>query len=107
MLNMHNVRSWYLEAAPKDGQRKRDLEVERDHGGDYKSWLEHSWHKEKRSMDLDDLHKRWFSGDVREWFSKQKEVDIDFTGVNHHATVFQALLNSVYGTGIDIFLGQR
>lgn len=22
------------------------------------------------------------------WFSKQKEIDIEFTGINHHATVF-------------------
>ncbi|KAH6671469.1 hypothetical protein B0J14DRAFT_565139 [Halenospora varia] len=72
--------------APPSTQKKRDLEVKTEHGGDYKKWVEHSWHKEKRSMDLAELHKRWFSSDIREWFSKQRDIDLTLTGVNPHAS---------------------
>jgi len=44
--------------------RRRQLqEVREDHGGNFKSWLEHTWHKEKRSMDTHQLHEGWFSED--------------------------------------------
>lgn len=39
-------------------------------------------------MDMDELHKRWFSGDIREWFSEQRNIDLEFKGVDHHATVY-------------------
>ena len=66
-------------------KKKRDLEVETEFGGDHKQWLEHTWRKEKRSfVDKDELHKRWWSGNVREWWDKQKEIDVDYTGIRHN-----------------------
>jgi chitinase len=64
-------------------KRKRDLEVETNFGGDHKAWLEHQWHLEKRSTDKDELHRRWWSGNVKEWWDKQRDIDVDYTGVRH------------------------
>jgi hypothetical protein len=38
-------------AAHRD-KKKRDFEVEVDFNGDHKAWLEHTWRKEKRSLNL-------------------------------------------------------
>ncbi|KAH9211348.1 glycosyl hydrolases family 18-domain-containing protein, partial [Leptodontidium sp. 2 PMI_412] len=71
-------------AAPRPETRKRDEEeVHRDHGGDYKSWMEHTWHKEKRMVERDELHARWFSGKVSEWFQKQKDISINHNIFRH------------------------
>lgn len=63
-------------AAPgeKKLRRKQLEEVRELHGGSYKRWIEHTWHKEKRSMDRAELHERWFSGQVLEWFTLQSEI---------------------------------
>jgi chitinase len=74
-------------AAAHHDKRKRDLEVETHFGGDHKAWLEHTWRKEKRSFNHVELHKRWWSGNVREWWDKQKKVDIDYTGIHHRVYV--------------------
>ena len=59
-----------IPARPSPNSRKRDdEEVYREHSGDYKRWIEHSWHKEKRAMEHEELRTRWFSGAVSEWFN--------------------------------------
>lgn len=72
-------------AAPGNQKQKRqqEREVKEEHGGDYKSWIEHTWHKEKRSMDMEELHARWFSGEVYEWFTIQKKVSMDINVLSH------------------------
>ncbi|ORY01574.1 hypothetical protein BCR34DRAFT_592200 [Clohesyomyces aquaticus] len=64
-------------------KKKRDLEVKREFGGDHVKWLELTWRKDKRSLDKDKLHKRWWSGDVIQWWDKQKQIDEDYTGIRH------------------------
>jgi len=70
--------------------RKRDLEVEQEHGGDYKRWLEHTWRKEKRETPdhkLHELHERWFSLDPNEWYKMYESVDNDFAGPRRSVSV--------------------
>jgi chitinase len=74
---------WGVIVSATHDKEKRDLEVETQFGGEYKAWLEHTWDKEKRSIDKDELHKRWWSGDVRQWWDKQREIDKDYEGVRH------------------------
>lgn len=70
--------------APHDEKVKRDLEVETMFDGDHKAWLEHTWRKEKWSFtDLDELHKRWWSGSWIEWWDMQKNVDTNYQGIRH------------------------
>jgi chitinase len=38
---------------------------------------------EKRSMTHEELHRRWWSGDVREWFDRQRKVDTEYEGIRH------------------------
>ena len=80
-------------AAAHHGKKKRDLEVEERFGGDHKQWLYHTWHTEKRSMNHEELHARWWSGDVREWFDKHRKVDQEYTGVRHRVIVSPPLLS--------------
>lgn len=58
-----------------------------EHGGDYKSWIEHTWHKEKRSIEHEDLHARWFSGKIFEWFTIQQKVSLDINVLSHELNV--------------------
>jgi chitinase len=73
-------------AAPHD-KVKRDLEIEELYDGDAKSWLEDRWHLEKRSLPLEELHKRWWSGNIRVWLDKMKGVDATYTGIRHRIFV--------------------
>jgi chitinase len=77
-------------------KKKRDLEVEVDFNGDHKAWLEHTWRKEKRSLNHVELHKRWWSGNVREWWDKQREVDVEYTGIRHRVYV-RSILHPRFG----------
>jgi chitinase len=79
--------------AAHHSKKKRDLEVEERFGGDHKAWLYHTWHTEKRSMNHEELHARWWSGDVREWYDKHRKVDQDYTGVRHQVIVCHHLPN--------------
>ncbi|KAJ6287495.1 hypothetical protein J3E71DRAFT_358329 [Bipolaris maydis] len=72
-----------IEAPPGNQKRKRDLEIETIFGGNKKAWLEHTWRKEKRELHYTELHKRWWSGNVKEWWDKQRDVDIKYQGVRH------------------------
>jgi hypothetical protein len=74
-------------AAAHHDKRKRSLEVEAQFGGDHKAWLEHTWRIEKRTFHHEELHARWWSGDVRKWFDKQKKIDQEYTGVRHRIAV--------------------
>jgi chitinase len=56
-------------------------------GGNKKAWLEHTWRKEKRELHYTELHKRWWSGNVKEWWDKQRDVDIKYQGVRHRVHV--------------------
>jgi chitinase len=68
-------------------KRDIDIEVEQQYGGDHKAWLADQWHIDKRSLPLEELHKRWWSGDLREWLDRQKQVDITYTGIRHSIQV--------------------
>ncbi|KAF5852879.1 hypothetical protein GGP41_008338 [Bipolaris sorokiniana] len=100
---------WDTIVAAKHDSRKRSLEIENDFGGDRKAWLEHTWRKEKREFHHTELHARWWSGDVREWFDKHKKVDETYTGVRHRIAdtisvpIFDQDLNcpSLQGMGVD------
>jgi chitinase len=48
-------------------------------------------------MDMDELHKRWFSGDIREWFQEQRNIDLEFKGVDHQASVREQVLEACEG----------
>jgi chitinase len=76
-----------VEAPPGKQKRKRDLEIETMFGGNKKAWLEHTWRKEKRELHYTELHKRWWSGNVKEWWDKQRDVDIKYQGVRHRVHV--------------------
>ena len=75
--------------AKAGSKRKRDLdlEVEEHFDGNHKAWLEAQWHLEKRSMPPAELHKRWWSGDFREWLDRQKKVSVSYTGIQHTIAV--------------------
>jgi chitinase len=74
---------WSTIVSAHHDSKKRDLEVETHFGGSHHAWLEHTWRKEKRLMNHEELHKRWWSGNVKEWADKQKAVDVDYTGIRH------------------------
>ncbi|ORY04392.1 hypothetical protein BCR34DRAFT_572769 [Clohesyomyces aquaticus] len=90
-------------------KRKRDLEVQFDFGGDEKAWLYHTWHKEKRSMTHEELHARWWSGNVREWYDRQRNIDHDYTGIRHRVvdtrdiTLFDETLNCPSWPGATLY----
>ncbi|KAH8812331.1 family 18 glycosyl hydrolase [Xylogone sp. PMI_703] len=70
-------------------RRKRDIEVQEQHGGNYKRWLEHTWRQERRETPdhkLDELHKRWYSLNPLEWFEKWREVDENYGGPHQSAS---------------------
>jgi chitinase len=72
---------------PPSKLRKRQIEIDTHFEGDTKRWVEHTWHKEKRSMPLHELHKRWFSYDVKAWWTKDGSVDKSYTGKHHSVNV--------------------
>jgi chitinase len=85
---------WSSIIAAKPGSKekiKRDLEIDTLFDGDHKAWLEHTWHKEKRELHYTELQKRWWSGNVREWWDKQREVDLKYDGVRHRVNVSATL----------------
>ena len=74
---------WKSIVAGHHNKEKRDAEVERDFDGNHKAWVEYTWHKEKWEADKEALHKRWWSGDVREWWDAHRKVDVEYTGIRH------------------------
>jgi chitinase len=83
---------WQSIVAEKPGKTsKRQIEVDTQFGGDHKAWLEHNWHVEKRALGHEEIHKRWFSGDVKEWWDRQRNVDVKYDGVRHNIKVSTAL----------------
>lgn len=81
-----------------DTKKKRAIEVERDHGGSYKRWLEHTWRKERRETPddkLHELHARYFTLNPDEWFDKYREVDNSFDGPRRNVNV-SALRKSIH-----------
>jgi chitinase len=70
--------------------RKRSVEVQQEHGGSYKRWIDHTWRKERRETPdhkLHELHARWFSLDPDEWYEKFRDVDNDFAGARRNVNV--------------------
>jgi chitinase len=54
--------------------------VKRDHGGDWKRYLDHSFRIDQRSTppeELHQLHERWFADDVGAWIARMKHVQMD------------------------------
>ncbi len=65
--------------------RRDDVEhiVKRDHGGDWKRYVDHSYRMDKRNTppeELHMLHERWYSANLIDWIARmgnvQKEVGI-------------------------------
>lgn len=82
-----------IAAAPgSKAKRKRDFELETLSDGDHKAWLEQAWHKEKRGLHYTELHKRWWSDNVRVWWDRQRNVDIKYEGVSHRVQVSKVSL---------------
>lgn len=57
--------------------------VKREHGGDWKSYLDHSYRMDRRSTppeQLHELHERWYSANIVDWIARmgsvQKDVDV-------------------------------
>jgi chitinase len=75
----------------------RQLEVDTIFGGDYKAWLEHNWHIQNGQFPLRSC-KRWWSGNVREWWDKQRNVDIKYDGVRHRIKVGVMNFNHLLAT---------
>jgi chitinase len=75
-------------------KRKRQIEVDTHFGGDHKAWLEQNWHIEKRTLQHQEIHARWFSGDLKEWWDRQRNVDVKYDGVRHDIKVRRLPLES-------------
>ncbi len=65
--------------------RRDDMEhiVKRDHGGDWKRYVDHSYRMDKRNTppeELHMLHERWYSANIIDWMARvgnvQKAVTI-------------------------------
>lgn len=77
-------------ATSRKVKRDIELEVEREHGGDYRRYLEHTFKKEMRETPhhkRSDLHERWFSSDLKKWFEAHKNVDINYGGLRRSLNV--------------------
>jgi chitinase len=60
--------------------------VDRDHGGSFKSYIDHEWRLDKRSTpehELHQLHERWFSASLADWIAKMRQVDLNYDLVRH------------------------
>lgn len=76
--------------APSRRKRQIESEVHGQHGGDYRAYLEHAFKTEIHSTPhrkRDDLHSRWFSSTLRDWFEVQQEIDIGYGGLRRSVTV--------------------
>lgn len=61
-------------------------QVETQHNGDWRAYVDHKWSMEKRSTPdegLEDLHKRWFALAVQDWIDRQRQVDLEYDLVRH------------------------
>jgi len=61
-------------------------EIHEDHGGDWTSWLDHTYHMERRATpdhELHKLHERWFSITLDNWITKMKDVETNHTLLRH------------------------
>ncbi|KAM7204861.1 family 18 glycosyl hydrolase [Rhypophila sp. PSN 637] len=59
-------------------KREQQVEVERDHGGSWESYLDHKWRLDRRSTpehQLHELHERWFSSALGDWLNAMQHVD--------------------------------
>ncbi|OIW30103.1 hypothetical protein CONLIGDRAFT_552353, partial [Coniochaeta ligniaria NRRL 30616] len=78
-------------AAPATKRRKRSAaeihhEVTHHHGGSYKRYADHLWREDKRSTpehELHELHARWFSATMKDWFDSMRDVDQEYRLVRH------------------------
>lgn len=71
-------------------RREVQLEVDRDHGGSWERYLDHRWSKERRETphhELHELHKRWFSGVLKDWLTMLRHVDTEYELIRHSVNV--------------------
>lgn len=93
---------WSEIVAAPAGQQKRDMhaEVERDHAGDWHSYLDARFARERRAHvdmilrrrkrgtvtedeELHLLHQRWVSILLDDWYNKMRDVDYDVSVLRH------------------------
>lgn len=70
------------------GQQKRDMhaEVRREHAGDWHSYLDRRFARERRETreeDLHQLHERWLSIALDDWYQRMRNVDYDVSVLRH------------------------
>jgi chitinase len=54
--------------------------VARDHGGDWKRFVDHSYRLDRRNTppeQLHELHERWYSANIVDWIARMKDVQMD------------------------------
>jgi chitinase len=79
---------WSEIVAAPAGQQKRDMHagVERDHAGDWHSYLDRQFARERRETpeaDLHLLHARWLSITLDDWYNRMRNVDYDVNVLRH------------------------
>jgi len=79
---------WSEIVAAPAGQQKRDMhaEVEHEHDGDWHSYLDRRFARERRQTreeDLHLLHERWISIVVDDWYTRMRDVDYDVNVLRH------------------------
>ncbi|KAL2757510.1 glycoside hydrolase family 18 protein [Sodiomyces alcalophilus JCM 7366] len=73
-------------AAPPDRKRSVKREVQREHGGNWKRYVDHQFRKERRETPDDQLHefeKRWFALALEDWLDRQHDAETDYDLVRH------------------------
>ena len=76
--------------SPAKVRRELEMEVDQHFDGDWKTYLEHSFRKEKRETpdhELHNLQKKWFSADLADWMSGQVEVQTQWNLIRHSINV--------------------
>jgi chitinase len=66
------------------------LPMFQDHGGSWESYLDHKWSLDRRNTPEDklhELHDRWISAIVGDWYNRMKKVDVEYEFARHKVSV--------------------
>ncbi|OTA84778.1 glycoside hydrolase family 18 protein [Hypoxylon sp. CO27-5] len=79
---------WSEIVAAPAGQQKRDMhaEVKREHAGDWHSYLDRRFARERRETSEEELHllhERWLSIVLDDWYNRMRDVDYDVDVLRH------------------------
>ncbi|KAK4118089.1 glycoside hydrolase family 18 protein [Parathielavia appendiculata] len=84
-IDYSNARHYWnqiVAASPNEKRSMEDLEhiVKRDHDGDWKRYLDHSYRMDRRNTppeELHLLHERWYSANLIDWIAKMRNVQMN------------------------------